>query len=194
MRQNFYESTLEYLISQKHILYNDKELYLYAFKVLIRSSINASVFFLMGLILNMLQESILMFFSFFVLRKFAGGLHLKKYSTCFISSVVINFLGLFLIKQLQEQPNYMFVVAVIASCLIITIFAPIKQPNKYISKKEAWIYKFIAMIISGIICLVSCGFVTSSSLEKIAYPLGIGLIISSALVLLGKIYTYKTAR
>ncbi len=189
MGENYYNTIIGYLISNAHISNSDRELYLYAVKNLIRSFINVFVFFILGLVFDMIQESIFMFLSFFVLRKFAGGLHLNKYITCFVSSIVVNVLGLLLIKYLQNYPSYILVVAMIASCLAIIFCAPVEHPNKPISKKEAKTYKIVSIVFSFAICLASTILIVSKTLTKVAVSLETGLIISTILMIAGKINT-----
>lgn len=189
MGENYYNKIIGFLISGAHISAIDKELYLYATKTLIRSFINIFVLFVLGVLFDMVQESIFMFLSFFVLRKFAGGLHLKKYVTCLISSIVINVLGLLLIKHLKNCPSYILVVAMIVSCLLIAFYAPAEHPNKPILKKEAKIYKIISIVFSCAICLVSTILITSETLTEIALSLETGLIFSAFLMIAGKINT-----
>lgn len=189
MGENCYNKIIGYLISGDHISNSDRELYLYAVKNLIRSFINVFVLFILGLVFDMIQESIFMFLSFFALRKFAGGLHLKKYITCFVSSIVVNVLGLLLIKYLQNYPSYMFVITTIASCLAVMFCAPVEHPNKPIAEKEAKTYKIISIVFSCAICLVSTILIASKTLTKVAFSLEIGLIISTILMIAGKINT-----
>ena len=60
---------------------------------------------IIGLLLNMFFENLCFFFVFRILRKFSGGYHSNKYSTCLLSSLIINIAILILLKTIYYNPN-----------------------------------------------------------------------------------------
>ena len=105
MMESVYSNILDLMVTKGYISKENQDLYLYAMKVLFRSIINMTALFVTGIALGLLKESIFMFLSFFVLRKFAGGLHSDKYITCFVSSLFISIGGLLLIKNTWLQTS-----------------------------------------------------------------------------------------
>ena len=187
MEEKIYTNILDYLISKDYVLNADRDLYLYALKILFRGFMNVTAVLIMGLLLGMLKESIFMFFSFFLLRKFAGGLHSDKYINCFISSLFISIFGLLLIKNFWFVSKYLFITIMISSSLLIIGCAPVKHPNKTVSNKEAKVFKIVASTLSIAICILSTIMILSDCFEKISYSMGTGIIISSVLMICGKI-------
>lgn len=191
MGEKIYNRALEYLISEEYILNEDKDLYLYALKVLTRSLTNVLAVIAIGLFFDRLLESVSMFISFFVLRKFAGGLHSEKYIICFVSSILICSAGLILIKNAWYMSRYAYIVVMIISSILIVLFSPVEHPNKTISSKEAKVYKTIASVLSIVICALSTALILLNFFSMLGYSFGTGLIISSVLMAIGKIkYSY----
>ena len=187
MENKFYDSILKYLLIKKYICDEEKELYMYAIKTLIRGFINITAVFIIGLLLDMLKESAFMFLSFFILRSFAGGIHSEKYISCFLWSSIINIIGLILIKNSWYISKNAFITIVIVFCLLIVLFSPIKHPHKHITHKETKMYKIVASIFAFTICVISIILVITGCFDEIGYSLGTGLVISSILMVCGKI-------
>ena len=82
----FYKKLSLYLSENQNISKDDEELYEYAAKVIIHGIINFVITILIGIFFGMLKECVCFFITFFVLRKFTGGIHAKKYINCLSSS------------------------------------------------------------------------------------------------------------
>lgn len=82
---------------------------------------------LSGIVLNCLFESIILYISFQMLRKFAGGYHAKSEYLCELLSTSSIFLSCVSIKLLQQLDKNIIIVIVllIVSNLVIIIFAPV---------------------------------------------------------------------
>ena len=174
------------MLTKGYISKENQDLYLYAMKVLFRSIINMTALFVTGIALGLLKESIFMFLSFFVLRKFAGGLHSDKYITCFVSSLFISVGGLLLIKNAWFVSKNIFAIIMLVSASLIVVFSPVKHPNKDISNKEEKIYKAFSAVLSVIICGLSILLIFNEIGVETGYSLGTGLITASLLMIAGK--------
>lgn len=190
--ENVYSNILDLMLTKGYISKENQDLYLYAMKVLFRSIINMTALFVTGIVLGLLKESIFMFLSFFVLRKFAGGLHSDKYITCFLSSLFINIGGLLLIKNTWFVSKNIFTIIMLVSASLIVVFSPVKHPNKEISNKEEKIYKVFSAVLSVIICSLSILLNFNEFGVETGYSLGTGLITASLLMIAGKLKLLKS--
>ncbi len=185
--ESVYSNILDLMVTKGYISKENQDLYLYAMKVLFRSIINMTALFVTGIVLGLLKESIFMFLSFFVLRKFAGGLHSDKYITCFVSSLFISISGLLLIKNAWFVSKNIFTIIMSVSASLIIAFSPVKHQNKKISNKEEKIYKVLSSVLSVVICGLSTLLVFNEFGFETGYSLGTGLITASLLMVAGKV-------
>lgn len=179
----FYKKLSLYLSENQNIGKDDEELYEYATKVVVHGIINIAITILIGILFGMLKECICLFITFFILRKFTGGLHASKYIYCLISSIVFVILSLFIIKYLEQNSYHiLFLSVLIVSILLICFFAPIDNKSKKLSIKEKKVYKYFSIFLSLIFLLIVLVLMYKNFI--IAYSFGIGVIITSLLLAL----------
>lgn len=177
---------VEYLICNNDIDTRKKDIYIYGTIVVIQSFINFFCSIIIGLLLNMFFENLCFFFVFRILRKFSGGYHSNKYSTCLLSSLIINIAILILLKTIYYNPNlWINLIVYFISFLIIIFFVPITNENKPISNKEHKVYKFFSCSICLMFFAVSLILTFYSNTYGNIISLSVGL--NSILVLLEEI-------
>lgn len=81
---------------EKHT--DNYELYEYAIYILLSSAFHIATVIVLGLVFNLLTESLVFYLSFIVIRKFAGGYHAKTPTRCYIISIITIVLMLCIIK------------------------------------------------------------------------------------------------
>ena len=81
---------------EKHT--DNYELYEYAIYILLSSAFHIATVIVLGLVVNLLTESLVFYLSFIVIRKFAGGYHAKTPTRCYIISIITIVLMLCIIK------------------------------------------------------------------------------------------------
>lgn len=181
MMDKYYKNLSSFLINTYNISEDDGELYEYAAKVLFQGVISIITTILIGTFLGMLKECLIFVLTFFVLRKFTGGLHVKKFVFCFIGSILLILVDLFAIKYLEkvclEVP---FLCILLVSIIVICILSPIANICKPISKKERFIYKCISINFSLILLLLIMFFMETESL--FSYSCGMALNSVSFLI------------
>jgi len=187
-----YDKIIDYLVEKRYLSDEDKELYTYALKITIQGVLNIVLIFLLGVFLGMIKESLLLFVVFFLLRKFLGGLHLDKYAFCFISSALIHFVGLLIIKTEWLIQKELFIILLFISFVLITLFSPVAHPNKDISLNEKRVYKIVSVILSIICCLICVITIFVGNYQWVGYSIGTGLIVSCVLMCIGKIAYRKS--
>lgn len=64
------------------------DLYEYAVYIILASALHIATIIVLGLFFNLLVESLVFYFSFIAIRKFAGGYHAKTPSRCYLFSVI----------------------------------------------------------------------------------------------------------
>ncbi len=162
---------------------SDIELYEYAIRVLLRGLINVITSIIIGVFFNMVKECLCILFVFFVLRKFTGGLHAKKYITCLICSLFLLALMLICVKLLLIYSiTNIFLGLLIISIIAISILSPIENYNKKLSNREKKVYKCISITLS-----LSFGSLTQLMDISISYSISIAIIFTAFLLIFGKI-------
>ena len=177
---------ISHLVNTKTISKEEEDLYLYALKLLSRSIINLITVIAIGLLLNMVKESIIFFMSFFVLRKFVGGLHAETYIACFCSSTILFALGLVIVKYAKYIPLGIWVLMSFVSILLIVLYSPIEHPNKKFNSKEFDVYRKISIFISVTITLISFVCIFNSEIS-VGYSFLAGQFLVTILMICGKI-------
>lgn len=64
------------------------DLYEYAVYIILASALHIATIIVLGLFFNLLVESLVFYFSFIAIRKFAGGYHAKTPTRCYIISII----------------------------------------------------------------------------------------------------------
>lgn len=82
---------------------NNFDLYEYAVYIILSSAFHIITVIALGLCFNLLVESLVFYFSFIAIRKFAGGYHAKTPTRCYIISIITQ-------VKLQ-QSNLVFIIS-----------------------------------------------------------------------------------
>ena len=190
----FYKKLSLYLSENQNINKDDEELYEYAAKVVVHGIINIAVIILIGAFFEMLKECICFFITFFVLRKFTGGIHAKKYINCLLSSGILISISLFIIKICIKYDfnSIFFIGIIILSSFVLIILSPLENQNKPLSNYEIKVYKLI-LIIFLVINLIWIFYLIYKN-SSLLYAFGLGQILTTILLLCGyyvKNYKHK---
>lgn len=96
---------VRWLVCKQVIGAEDQELYFYAMKVSLLTSLPIIMILMISLMLGVIIEGMCMIISFMFIRKFCGGYHAKRFIVCFFSSLLIFALGLYIIQYIEIN-NY----------------------------------------------------------------------------------------
>jgi len=166
------------------------DLYDYAVNIVLSAILNIVTVIILGLCFNLIAESMLFYFSFIAIRKFAGGYHAKTPTRCYVFSVTVTLLVLVLIRMaiVYNSPLVKYGVLFLAFiCLIvICILSPLDTENNPLNNKEKNVYKKIAIIISILL------FITATILVILAditfgVPIGLGIIMAALVLVMRKV-------
>ena len=163
----------------------DSELYEYGFwqgGVLI---FNFLTVVLLGILFNMLLESIIFLIFYGVLRTIAGGYHARTQHVCYILSVLLMIVVLTILKTFPWNIILCCVLTVL-SILVIFILAPVQDENKLLDETEKRFFKKLSRVISllyGFIIFLLFLF----NKNQLAYCVVISLFTLTIMLVLGKI-------
>lgn len=165
----------------------DLVLYKYSLRVLLCTLLNYFAFFLVGLIMGMLLENLLLIVTFSLIRKFSGGYHANKYISCFFSSITIDIICLTVVKNVYFLSTNFLTFFTLLAFICICIFSPVEHKNKRINEKEKKIFKILSITFSGMFVLISLIFIYLMSYTRIGISIMMGIILSSVLMVIGRI-------
>lgn len=177
------EKIVNWLSFHQKIHYNKIELYKYSALITIQSAINILTTLLLGFVFDAFLENVCFFITFKFLRKYCGGMHSAKFSTCYLISVIANILILFAIKMFEHYPNHYLAMIIESVALIIAIiFAPITNKNKPLTKKQCRFYKLIVCIAS-LVCIATSLILSLNNCTFI-FPISLAALLNSILIII----------
>ena len=152
MQHRLSECIADFLLSQKVIKKQEKEIYVYGTQLVISSIINLLICITISLLLGELINGLIFFAIFSSLRRFTGGFHCKTVIMCnvvFSSVVALALLSNTFLGKVFE--NYVIVmVTAIFNLICILLFSPVYNENKkltYIQKRRFLISSIIVYAI-----------------------------------------------
>lgn len=115
----------------------NKELYIYGFQIIVSKGLTYIVLLLLGIVFGRIFE-MLFFISFaLLLRGYTGGYHLHNSLGCFISTIAISIISIFIAVNMKIQVAVILIpILLFLSSVCIFIFAPINHPNLRLTKQE----------------------------------------------------------
>lgn len=129
------------LINRNIIKEEDKEIYSYGFNQILFMILNFITILTVGILFNMLFETIIFMITYIPIRIYAGGYHARTQTKCYIFSLFMLISALYIIK-LQLISNILTIILLsIISFIIILSLAPVEDRNKTLDQKEIKVYK-----------------------------------------------------
>jgi len=172
------------LIDRKIITIANKERINYGLSTGVELILNLIATLKIGLILDMVLESIVFVLSFASIRVYAGGYHLRKALNCYFVSNGSVALVLLTVKMTPKEylGSISFILLAI-SIPIILKFAPIGTPNKPLSNYEKECFRNKVIKHSGFELLVVLGLYVTNMLKSVLI-INFAIFISSLLIIL----------
>lgn len=165
------------------------DLYEYAIYIILSSAFHMATVIVLGLVFNLLTESLVFYLSFIVIRKFAGGYHAKTPVRCYAFSVISSIIMLCLIKYANSVGNiftYLLIIFELLCVVLIILMSPLDTENNPLNSYEKKWYKTLAVLISVCIFIISL-FCVLTELRNIGYSLICGVIMSTLVLLMRKV-------
>ena len=187
--EKFSSKLIEFFVSNDLIKNEDKEIYKYAVNIILSSLIHIATVMIIGLCFNLFIESLVFYFSFIAIRKFAGGYHAKTPVRCYLFSFASNIIILCLVKWLSSINTlfiFIFIIFELLCVVLIILMSPLDTENNPLNSYEKKWYKTLAVLISVCIFIISL-FCVLTELRNIWYSLICGVIMSTLVLLMRKV-------
>lgn len=180
---------------EKHT--DNYELYEYAIYIILSSAFHMATVIVLGLVFNLLTESLVFYLSFIVIRKFAGGYHAKTPTRCYIVSIITIVLMLCIIKWIliinYLSIYYSLFFSELVCVLILCFLSPLDTENKLLNGKERTIYKIVSCVTSIAISLFSA-FLIVIEVYNICVSLSFSIFTSTVLLIVRKVQLLQNLR
>ena len=145
-----------YIFQKGMITEKSYEAYMYGFQCFLELSISIFSSIIISVYLKMIPECLFFFLFFIPLRSYGGGLHLKTFFSCFISSCIIITSTLLTVKYLDISILLSYGLYIISAFLII-IIGPVDHPNREVNEFDNTIFvkrTYICILISLIFSII----------------------------------------
>lgn len=187
--EKFSSKLIEFFVSNDLIKNEDKEIYKYAVNIILSSLIHIATVMIIGLCFNLFIESLVFYFSFIAIRKFAGGYHAKTPVRCYLFSFASNIIILCLVKWLSSINTlfiFIFIIFELLCVVLILLISPLDTENNPLTGQEKKMYRMLTSIITIFIFIISllCFF---KGYRNIGSSMICGVVMSALLLLMRKI-------
>lgn len=173
------------------------DLYEYAVYIILSSAFHIITVIALGLCFNLLVESLVFYFSYIAIRKFAGGYHAKTPTRCYIVSIITIVLMLCIIKWIliinYLSIYYSLFFSELVCVLILCFLSPLDTENKLLNGKERTIYKIVSCVTSIAISLFSA-FLIVIEVYNICVSLSFSIFTSTVLLIVRKVQLLQNLR
>lgn len=168
---------------------NNFDLYEYAVYIILSSALHIITVITLGLCFNLLVESLVFYFSFIAIRKFAGGYHAKTPVRCYLFSFASNIIILCLVKWLSSINTlfiFIFIIFELLCVVLILLISPLDTENNPLTGQEKKMYRMLTSIITILIFIISslCFF---KGYRNIGSSMICGVVMSALVLLMRKI-------
>jgi len=182
---NMSEKFADKLAKMQLISIGDKEIYSYGFKQGILLLLNAITVIVVGLIFNMVWQTIIFMVAYSFIRGYAGGYHAKTPFICYLFSIVMIIVVLWLIKSIPWNGFICFIIVLVSSILIFKL-APVEDSNKPLDQKEKVIFK--KQVNTNLSILIGCIlFFWLIGGDQISIIIAVGIFMVAIMLAFGKI-------
>lgn len=170
-----------YLICEKVIKDDDREIYQYGFEQVFSSLLNLATMLLLGIILGKIYQSLVLILSFMALRSYSGGYHANTPLHCYLLTVMSISAALSIMKFITID-RFICLGLLVLSSVVILLLSPIGSQNKPLDEIEKIIYRKKTIIVWSVETCVAIVFIILDITEiHIAITLA-QVIISIALI------------
>ncbi len=179
---------ITYLEKRGHLFDEDKEVITYGLFFLIFNTYCFALSVMVGAFFGLVIESIVFFFSFLFIKKYAGGYHASKEWACVIISSLGIILSIFIIHFSRINTlmyKFIFAFSVIQS-IVICALSPLEAQDRPINKTDAKKYRKNSLIRTTITFMAAV-VLHYSECYVLAAPIIAALIFEGLLIVGGYI-------
>lgn len=147
-----------YLICEKVIKDDDREIYQYGFEQVFSSLLNIATMLLLGIILGKIYQSLVLILSFMALRSYSGGYHANTPLHCYLLTVMSISAALSIMKFITID-RFICLGLLVLSSVVILLLSPIGSKNKPLDEIEKIIYRKKTIIVWSVETCVAIVFI-----------------------------------
>lgn len=163
------------------------EIYEYGLSNLLYSAIVWSIFIILSILLKLFPSAIFFLLIHIPLRIYAGGLHFSTRFRCFISSLFIFAIVLYLPMNYAASDICRIINFLTFPCfLVVWILSPVEDSRKPLNNSELLHHRKISRLICVCSIILYLAFYFLSSFS-ISYFTGAGIIVVTIQLLLSRI-------
>lgn len=150
----------DYVINKGVVNETEREIYEYGFLCSLEVGIFVLFCLIVSISLRMYVNGILFFIIFSPIRSYAGGLHLKKYRSCFALSCLTFSVVLLIVKYVQVTEFILAEILIVLEALVYLMY-PVENANRKVDESEdryfkARLKKFLVFdLAAGLFCIVA---------------------------------------
>lgn len=186
---NLSEKLTDKLLKMQIINYEEKDLYYYGFKQGFLLLLNMITIITIGIIFNMIWQSVIFMVAYSILRVYAGGYHASTPFRCYLFSVAMITAVFWLIKQISWNAFICFIITTVSG-IIILLIAPVEDANKPLDQDEERIFKKRTNVVLGVLIGSALLFWFKGG-KQISICIIMGICLVSVMLVLGKIKDIK---
>lgn len=160
------------------------ETYVYAAQVALEMLLGILANIAIALFLNMKLEVVVFFFIFCILRSYAGGLHLDKFSHCFLFSFAVT-TGTMLLVKYMNVPLTVSGIMMGGGLIAFWLTKPVNDKNREVNEEEdAYFKRKLRQFLTIILIAYSATVLLSFSSYSFLIALTVDVVY--ILMILGK--------
>lgn len=174
-------------VKQSNISDDEQELYQYGFFILFSQILYFIIALIIGILCEVILESIIFYIAFQFIRRYAGGYHASTETRCEIFSTLSILASIVAIKlsKIYDFQTVLLLITIL-SAVCIFVFCPLDTPEKPLSDKEFKYFRKVSWIILFVI-IVAIIISYVFKFQMVTVPCCLSLILESILLAAGKI-------
>lgn len=185
MAKKLSASIVNSLVGHGTIQEEDKEIYAFGIQQGAYTGISLLSAMIIGALFGVFWQSLIFLAAFIPMRIHAGGFHSVSQLRCYLYSISVIAIVLYLLANVSFS-IWVSVPVVCISALLIFLLAPVEDPNKPLDYLENIVYKKRARRIL-VVLLTLWAVALVFQIDFLAYPITMVLALAAVLVCLGKI-------
>ena len=142
-----------FFLQQKSISEDEKEIYQYGVEITISSILNILLILLLSILVRSVLSGIVFLVCFIYVRRYTGGYHAETYFRC-NSALCITYIIVFFISKGVRVSNYVLLLFLLISFIIVIRYSPVNNIHKRLSEIEKKRYHYLAVTVYIIFSII----------------------------------------
>ena len=179
------DSLVNYQIKKEYLKETERELYEYAYEIMVMQSINIAASFVVAAIFHKMIPITIFLVFYIPLRIFAGGNHAKTNEICSVVSICIIIGVCIAMDACKNVPIFSFTILETVAGAVIFFLSPVEDCNKPLCIAENRKYKKTARKI--LLCqMCFCFIIRYLRIEEIERVIVISHILLACTLMIGE--------